>query len=444
MTTPSSTPASAPATEPASTPASASDTGLRLNYPAELPVSQQREDILDALREHQVVVVAGATGSGKTTQIPKMLLELGYGKRGKLIGHTQPRRIAARSVAQRIASELGEKLGEGTVGFQVRFTRETSRNARLKLMTDGILLAEIGRDRLLKRYDAIIIDEAHERSLNIDVILGYLRQILPQRPDLKVVITSATIDPERFAEHFASTSPSGEKRPAPIIEVSGRTYPVEIRYRPLVLEPEVEEDDELEDIHSVERDLTQAITDAVDELAAEGPGDMLVFLPGEREIREISEALTAHLNRGTRGRSALPVEVLPLFGRLSAQDQQRIFSPPKAGTYRRLILSTNVAETSLTVPGITYVIDSGLARISRYSQRTKVQRLPIEPISQASADQRSGRSGRTAPGIAIRLFSEEDFEGREEFTEPEILRTSLASVVLLMTSLGLGDVESFP
>ncbi|MGP9582464.1 ATP-dependent RNA helicase HrpA [Brachybacterium sp. AOP35-5H-19] len=444
MTTPSSTPASAPATEPASTPASASDTGLRLNYPAELPVSQQREDILDALREHQVVVVAGATGSGKTTQIPKMLLELGYGKRGKLIGHTQPRRIAARSVAQRIASELGEKLGEGTVGFQVRFTRETSRNARLKLMTDGILLAEIGRDRLLKRYDAIIIDEAHERSLNIDVILGYLRQILPQRPDLKVVITSATIDPERFAEHFASTSPSGEKRPAPIIEVSGRTYPVEIRYRPLVLEPEVEEDDELEDIHSVERDLTQAITDAVDELAAEGPGDMLVFLPGEREIREISEALTAHLNRGTRGRAALPVEVLPLFGRLSAQDQQKIFSPPKAGTYRRLILSTNVAETSLTVPGITYVIDSGLARISRYSQRTKVQRLPIEPISQASADQRSGRSGRTAPGIAIRLFSEEDFEGREEFTEPEILRTSLASVVLLMTSLGLGDVESFP
>ena len=390
--------------------------GPRITYPGDLPVSQRREDIQKAISENQVVVIAGATGSGKTTQIPKMLLELGYGQDGRIIGHTQPRRIAARSVAQRIASELGEKLGEGTVGYQVRFTKETSRGTRLKLMTDGILLAEIGRDRLLTRYDAIIIDEAHERSLNIDVILGYLRQILPQRPDLKVIITSATIDPERFAEHFAQALPSGEKRPAPIIEVSGRTYPVEIRYRPLVLEPEVDEDDELEDIHSIERDLTQAVTDAVDELAAEGPGDMLVFLPGEREIREISDALEAHLARGTRGRSALPVEVLPLFGRLSAQDQQKIFSPPKAGTYRRIILSTNVAETSLTVPGITYVIDSGLARISRYSQRTKVQRLPIEPISQASANQRSGRSGRTAPGIAIRLCSEEDFEGRPEFT----------------------------
>ena len=434
MTTPSSTPDQA-GTAPSE---------LRITYPGDLPVSQRREDIQAAIRENQVVVIAGATGSGKTTQIPKMLLELGYGRRGKLIGHTQPRRIAARSVAQRIASELGQKLGEGTVGYQVRFTRETSRGTRLKLMTDGILLAEVGRDRLLKRYDAIIIDEAHERSLNIDVILGYLRQILPERPDLKVIITSATIDPERFAEHFAAVLPSGEREPAPIIEVSGRTYPVDIRYRPLVLEAEVEEDDELEDIHSVERDLTQAITDAVDELAAEGPGDMLVFLPGEREIREISDALTAHLSRGTRGRAALPVEVLPLFGRLSAQDQQKIFSPPPAGTYRRIILSTNVAETSLTVPGITYVIDAGLARISRYSQRTKVQRLPIEPISQASANQRSGRSGRTAPGIAIRLYSEEDFEGRPEFTEPEILRTSLASVVLLMTSLGLGDVESFP
>ncbi|MFC7376265.1 ATP-dependent RNA helicase HrpA [Brachybacterium sp. GCM10030267] len=418
--------------------------GPRLSYPAELPVSGRREDIMTAIRENQVVVIAGATGSGKTTQIPKMLLELGYGQGKRLIGHTQPRRIAARSVAQRIASEMGEKLGEGTVGFQVRFTRETGRGTRLKLMTDGILLAEIGRDRLLKRYDAIIIDEAHERSLNIDVILGYLRQILPQRPDLKVIITSATIDPERFAEHFGQRLPSGETEPAPIIEVSGRTYPVEVRYRPLVLEAEVEEDDELEDVHSIERDLTQAVIDAVDELAAEGPGDMLVFLPGEREIREISDALSTHLDRGTRGRSALPVEVLPLFGRLSAQDQQKIFSPPPSGTYRRIILSTNVAETSLTVPGITYVIDSGLARISRYSQRTKVQRLPIEPISQASANQRSGRSGRTAPGIAIRLYSEEDFEGRPEFTEPEILRTSLASVVLLMTSLGLGDVESFP
>ncbi|MGO1200488.1 MAG: helicase-related protein, partial [Dermabacteraceae bacterium] len=435
MTTPSSTP------EPA-TPALPEASGLRITYPEDLPVSQRREDVQAAIREHQVVVIAGATGSGKTTQIPKMLLELGFGRRGTLIGHTQPRRIAARSVAQRIAGELGEKLGEGTVGFQVRFTRETGRGTRLKLMTDGILLAEIGRDRLLSRYDAIIIDEAHERSLNIDVIMGYLRQILPQRPDLKIIITSATIDPARFAEHFGHSLPSGERKPAPIIEVSGRTYPVEIRYRPLVLEPEVDEDDELEDIHSIERDLTQAIVDAVDELASEGPGDMLVFLPGEREIREISEALTTHLDRGTKGRSALPVEVLPLFGRLSAQDQQKIFSPPKSGTYRRIILSTNVAETSLTVPGITYVIDSGLARISRYSQRTKVQRLPIEPISQASADQRSGRSGRTSPGIAIRLFSEEDFEGRPEFTEPEILRTALASVVLLMTSLGLGDVES--
>jgi len=440
MTTSSSSPDPAAPRPADEAPAS----GLRITYPGDLPVSQRREDIQTAIAEHQVVVIAGATGSGKTTQIPKMLLEMGYGGDGRLIGHTQPRRIAARSVAQRIAAELGEKLGEGTVGYQVRFTKETSRGTRLKLMTDGILLAEIGRDRLLKRYDAIIIDEAHERSLNIDVILGYLRQILPQRPDLKIIITSATIDPERFAEHFAQALPSGEKQPAPIIEVSGRTYPVEIRYRPLVLEAEVEEDDELEDIHSIERDLTQAITDAVDELAAEGPGDMLVFLPGEREIREISDALEKHLARGTRGRSALPVEVLPLFGRLSAQDQQKIFSPPKAGTYRRIILSTNVAETSLTVPGITYVIDSGLARISRYSQRTKVQRLPIEPISQASANQRSGRSGRTAPGIAIRLFSEEDFEGRPEFTEPEILRTSLASVVLLMTSLGLGDVESFP
>lgn len=279
MTTPSTPPTSTSIEAP----------GPRISYPAELPVSGRREDIMEAIRDHQVVVIAGATGSGKTTQIPKMLLELGYGRKNRLIGHTQPRRIAARSVAQRIASELGEKLGEGTVGFQVRFTRETGRGTRLKLMTDGILLAEIGRDRLLKRYDAIIIDEAHERSLNIDVILGYLRQILPQRPDLKIIITSATIDPERFAEHFGHVLPSGERVNAPIIEVSGRTYPVEIRYRPLVLEAELDEDaedDELEDIHSVERDLTEAITDAVDELAAEGPGDMLVFLPGSgRSVR---------------------------------------------------------------------------------------------------------------------------------------------------------------
>ncbi|PWH05245.1 ATP-dependent RNA helicase HrpA [Brachybacterium endophyticum] len=425
----------------------AEDPQLAITYPAELPVSQQHDEIVDALRENQVVIIAGETGSGKTTQIPKMLLELGYGSGGRVVGHTQPRRLAARSVAGRIASELGQKLGEGTVGYQVRFTKEVARGARLKLMTDGILLAELGSDRLLRRYDAIIIDEAHERSLNIDVILGYLRQILPERPDLKVVITSATIDPERFAQHFATRGPAGELHPAPILEVSGRTYPVEVRYRPLVIDAEVaaeeaSEADELEDIHSIERDLDEAIIDAVDELAAEGPGDMLVFLPGEREIREIRESLETHLASGSRSR--LPTEVLPLFGRLSASDQQRIFSPPPAGTHRRIILSTNVAETSLTVPGITYVIDSGLARISRYSQRTKVQRLPIEPISQASANQRSGRSGRTHPGIAIRLFSQEDFEGRPEFTEPEILRTNLASVVLLMTSLGLGDVESFP
>ncbi len=417
---------------------------LDIRYPADLPVSQRRDDIISALRENQVVVIAGETGSGKTTQIPKMLLELGYGQGKRLIGHTQPRRIAARSVAARIAQELGERLGEGAVGYQVRFTKETSRGTRLKVMTDGILLAEISRDRLLRRYDAIVIDEAHERSLTIDVILGYLKQILPERPDLKVVITSATIDPERFAAHFARRAADGSAIPAPIIEVSGRTYPVEIRYRPLVLEPEIDEDNELEDIHSIERDLTEAITDAVDELCAEGPGDILIFLPGEREIREISDVLRDHLGRGTRGRTSLPVEVLPLFGRLSAQDQQKIFTPPPPGTYRRIVLATNVAETSLTVPGITYVIDSGLARISRYSQRTKVQRLPIEPISQASANQRSGRSGRTAPGIAIRLFSREDFETRPEFTEPEILRTSLASVVLLMTSMGMGDVESFP
>ncbi|MDO5662327.1 MAG: ATP-dependent RNA helicase HrpA, partial [Brachybacterium sp.] len=426
-------------TSPTATPPQSED-GPRITYPQDLPVSQRRQDIQEAIAQNQVVVIAGETGSGKTTQLPKMLLEMGYGQGRALIGHTQPRRIAARSVASRIADELGERLGEGTVGYQVRFTRETSRGTRLKLMTDGILLAEIQHDRLLRRYDAIIIDEAHERSLNIDVILGYLKQILPERPDLKVIITSATIDPDRFAEHFATTLPDGTREAAPVIEVSGRTYPVEIRYRPLVVEPEVEDEDDLEDIHSVERDLTQAIVEAVDELAAAHAGDVLVFLPGEREIRETADALEAHLRAATR----LPTEVLPLFGRLSAADQQRIFTPRPQGTARRIVLATNVAETSLTVPGITAVIDSGLARISRYSQRTKVQRLPIEPISQASANQRSGRSGRTEPGIAIRLYSEEDFAARPEFTEPEILRTSLASVVLQMTSLGLGDVEAFP
>ncbi|WP_058234350.1 ATP-dependent RNA helicase HrpA [Devriesea agamarum] len=418
---------------------------LRITYPDHLPVSARREDIMQAIRDHQVVVIAGETGSGKTTQLPKMCLELGRGSHGKLIGHTQPRRIAARSVAQRISAELGEKLGDANVGYQVRFTRQVAKGARLKLMTDGILLAEIAHDRLLRRYDTLIIDEAHERSLNIDVILGYLRRILPKRPDLKVIVTSATIDPERFSRHFAVPGADGTAIPAPIIEVSGRTYPVEVRYRPLVVDAQLDQletsDPAVEDVLSVERDETQAVCDAVDELAAEGPGDILVFLPGEREIREIADALGDHLQGRQR---ASAVEILPLFGRLSAADQEKIFSPKPGAVNRRIVLATNVAETSLTVPGITYVIDSGLARISRYSQRTKVQRLPIEPISQASANQRSGRCGRTEAGIAIRLYSEEDFNSRPEFTEPEILRTSLASVVLQMTALGLGDIDRFP
>lgn len=411
-----------------------------VTYPPSLPVSQQRSEIMEAIRDHQVVVVAGQTGSGKTTQLPKMLLELGYGTDGTLIGHTQPRRIAARSVASRIAQELGEKLGEGTVGYQVRFTKQTAAGTRVKVMTDGILLSEIHHDRELRKYSAIIIDEAHERSLTIDMLLGYLKRIARQRPDLKIIITSATIDPERFARFFASKDASGTLHPAPIIEVSGRTYPVEIRYRPLVREPEVADDDPDADFHTQERDLTEAIVDAVAELCDEGPGDILTFLPGEREIREVGEELDAYArSREFRGGR---IDVLPLYGRLSEQDQQKIFSP-KSSAVRRVVLATNVAETSLTVPGIAYVIDSGLARISRYSQRTKVQRLPIEEISQASATQRSGRSGRTAPGIAIRLYSEQNFEARPEFTEPEILRTSLASVVLQMTALGLGDIESF-
>lgn len=416
------------------------DSTLTITYPDDLPVSQQRAEIMKAVRDNQIVVVAGETGSGKTTQLPKMLLELGYGSRGRLIGHTQPRRIAARSVANRIAHELGEKLGEGTVGYQVRFTRQTAEGTRLKVMTDGILLSEVHHDRRLKKYDAIIIDEAHERSLTIDMLLGYLKRIARMRPDLKIIITSATIDPERFAQFFARKDKAGDEHPAPIIEVSGRTYPVDVRYRPLVLEPDVDEGEDAADFRSEERDLTQAIIDAVDELCAEGLGDILTFLPGEREIREIGDELEAHM-RGL-GRKTGNVDVLPLYGRLSEQDQQKIFSP-KSNASRRIVLATNVAETSLTVPGITYVIDSGLARISRYSQRTKVQRLPIEEISQASAKQRSGRSGRTSPGIAIRLYSEQNFESRPEFTEPEILRTSLASVVLQMTALGLGDIESF-
>ncbi|MET7903162.1 ATP-dependent RNA helicase HrpA [Streptomyces sp. NPDC005355] len=383
-----------------------------VTYPEELPVSQKRDDILAAVRDHQVVIVAGETGSGKTTQIPKICLELGRGVKG-LIGHTQPRRIAARTVAERIAEELGTPLGE-SVGWKVRFTDQVGQDTHVKLMTDGILLAEIQTDRELRQYDTIIIDEAHERSLNIDFLLGYLARLLPRRPDLKVVITSATIDPERFSRHF------GE---APIVEVSGRTYPVEVRYRPLLEEGGEDSD----------RDQITAICDAVDELQAEGPGDILVFLSGEREIRDTADALNKKNLRST--------EVLPLYARLSHAEQHRVFQRHPG---RRIVLATNVAETSLTVPGIRYVIDPGTARISRYSHRTKVQRLPIEPISQASANQRKGRCGRTSDGICIRLYSEDDFLTRPEFTDAEILRTNLASVILQMTAAGLGDIEKFP
>ncbi|MFD4192192.1 ATP-dependent RNA helicase HrpA [Amycolatopsis thermoflava] len=384
-----------------------------IRYPDELPVSQRKDDIAAAIRDHQVVIVAGETGSGKTTQLPKICLELGLGVRGQ-IGHTQPRRLAARTVAERIAEELKTELGS-TVGYKVRFTDSSGDDTMVKLMTDGILLAEIQSDRMLRRYDTLIIDEAHERSLNIDFILGYLKQLLPKRPDLKVIITSATIDPERFSKHFGD---------APIVEVSGRTYPVEVRYRPIV---------DPDDPASEDRDQVTAIADAVEELCAEGPGDILVFLSGEREIRDTADALNKMDLRNT--------EVLPLYARLSAADQHRVFS---RHTGRRIVLATNVAETSLTVPGIKYVIDPGTARISRYSHRTKVQRLPIEPVSQASANQRKGRCGRTSDGICIRLYSEEDFLSRPEFTDPEILRTNLASVILQMTSLGLGDLAAFP
>ncbi|MFE6283009.1 ATP-dependent RNA helicase HrpA [Streptomyces sp. NPDC057877] len=384
-----------------------------VSYPEQLPVSQKKAAIAEAIRDHQVVIVAGETGSGKTTQIPKICMELGRGVRG-MIGHTQPRRIAARTVAERVAEELRTPLGEA-VGWKVRFTDQVNPDATfIKLMTDGILLAEIQTDRELRAYDTIIIDEAHERSLNIDFLLGYLAQLLPKRPDLKVVITSATIDPERFSRHF------GE---APIIEVSGRTYPVEVRYRPLL-----EEDGD-----DADRDQITAIVDAVEELQGEGPGDILVFLSGEREIRDTADALTKRKFRFT--------EVLPLYARLSHAEQHRVFQPH---TGRRIVLATNVAETSLTVPGIKYVIDPGFARISRYSHRTKVQRLPIEPVSQASANQRKGRCGRTSDGICIRLYSEEDFLARPEFTDAEILRTNLASVILQMTAAGLGDIEKFP
>ncbi|MEG8105927.1 MULTISPECIES: DUF3418 domain-containing protein [Actinomyces] len=490
-------------------------------YPEELPVSARREEIATAIAEHQVVIVAGETGSGKTTQLPKICLELGRGVTG-MIGHTQPRRIAARSVAERIASELGTPIGPGgVVGYQVRFTEEVGENTLVKLMTDGILLAEIQSDPQLRRYDTIIVDEAHERSLNIDFILGYLARLLPQRPDLKVIITSATIDSERFAEHFGREQIGDRGRPftvpAPVIEVSGRTYPVEVRYRPLAPDdaPAASDDTggeaagpaagsrpgpagpgelseaELEALTSPDpkvraaararreairsgagstsleprnqgvrgkgragsaaaessepRDQVTGILDTVDELLGEPSGDILIFLAGERDIRDTEAALIDHL--GARytpdGRSRTPgaIEVVPLYSRLSAAEQHRVF---EAHQVRRIVLATNVAETSLTVPGIRYVIDPGLARISRYSNRTKVQRLPIEPVSRASANQRAGRCGRVADGIAIRLYSQADFEARPEYTEPEILRTSLASVILQMAALGLGAVEDFP
>ncbi|SUU10947.1 ATP-dependent RNA helicase HrpA [Actinomyces denticolens] len=449
-------------------------------YPDELPVTARRTEIAEAIQHNQVVIVAGETGSGKTTQIPKICLELGRGITG-MIGHTQPRRIAARSVAERIADELGTRISsEGIVGYQVRFTEEVGARTLIKLMTDGILLAEIQSDPMLTRYDTIIVDEAHERSLNIDFILGYLARLLPSRPGLKVIITSATIDSERFAEHFGTErsrpdgggAPDGDARsdgaaptpaarvPAPVIEVTGRTYPVEIRYRPLSADepddgadaadgtgraPRAGRAKRPEPAPREDRDQVTGILDAVDELLATGPGDILVFLAGERDIRDTESALADHLGPrlAVDGRSRLPggVEVVPLYSRLSAAEQHRVFEPHST---RRIVLATNVAETSLTVPGIRYVVDPGLARISRYSNRTKVQRLPIEPISRASANQRSGRCGRLADGVAIRLYSEADFGSRPEYTEPEILRTSLASVILQMAALGLGAVEDFP
>lgn len=386
-----------------------------IQFPAELPVVQEKQTIQDAISKHQVVIVAGETGSGKTTQLPKMLLELGYGnpEQGVMIGHTQPRRLAARSVAARIAQELETELGS-LVGYKVRFQDETAPGTRIKLVTDGMLLAELQNDRLLSRYDALIIDEAHERSLNIDFLLGVLASILPKRPDLKLIITSATIETERFSKHFGN---------APIITVSGRTYPVEVRYRPLQ-DADTDNDD---------LDVVQGVCDALTELQREAPGDVLIFASGEREIRDFAEAISDLQLTNT--------EVLPLFARLSAAEQNRIF---QSHSTRRIVIATNVAETSLTVPGIRYVIDPGTARISRYSYRTKVQRLPIEKISQASANQRAGRCGRVAPGICVRLYSEDDFLARPEYTDPEILRTNLAAVILQMTSAKLGDIRKFP
>jgi ATP-dependent helicase HrpA len=394
-----------------------------VSYPPQLPVSARRVDLLHAIRDNQVVIVAGETGSGKTTQLPKICLELGRGVRGA-IAHTQPRRLAARTVAERIAEELGVPLGEA-VGYAVRFSDVSKQDTLVRLVTDGLLLAEVQRDRLLRRYDTIIVDEAHERSLNIDFLLGYLHRLLPQRPDLKLVITSATIDPGRFSRHFGD---------APVVEVSGRTYPVEVRYRPLSGAAEPAEDDDGDEVAlGPDRDPVDAIGDAVEELLRDGPGDVLVFLSGEREIRDTAEALA--------GRLPSRIELLPLYARLSPAEQQRVF---KAHDARRVVLATNVAETSLTVPGIGAVVDPGSARISRYSSRLKVQRLPIEPVSQASADQRKGRCGRQSDGICIRLYSEEDFAARPAYTDPEILRTSLASVILQMEALGLGEVADFP
>ena len=402
-----------------------------ITYP-DLPVSERRGEIAEAIRAHQVVVIAGETGSGKTTQLPKICLGIGRGIRGT-IGHTQPRRLAARTVAQRIADELASPLGDA-VGYAVRFTDQVSDRTLIKLMTDGILLAEIQRDRRLLRYDTLILDEAHERSLNIDFLLGYLRELLPRRPDLKLIITSATIEPQRFSAHFGGAE-HGSSGGAPIIEVSGRTHPVEIRYRPLEVAvsgaPEDDPDDPDHEIVRTEtRDEIEAIVDAIGELEAEPPGDVLVFLSGEREIRDTAEALGGLKH----------TEVLPLYARLPTAEQQKVFAPH---TGRRVVLATNVAETSLTVPGIRYVVDPGNARISRYSRRLKVQRLPIEPISQASAAQRAGRCGRVAPGVCIRLYAEDDFAARPRYTEPEILRTNLAAVLLQMAALQLGDVENF-
>jgi ATP-dependent helicase HrpA len=391
-------------------------------YPDGLPIAENSEQIAKAISDNQVVIIAGETGSGKTTQIPKICLELGRGVEG-LIGHTQPRRIAARTVANRIAEELNSKLGE-QVGYKVRFNDQVSSQSYIKLMTDGILLAEMQKDRLLRQYDTIIIDEAHERSLNIDFILGYLRQILPKRPDLKIIVTSATIDPQRFANHFSDR----KGQPAPIIEVSGRTYPVELLYRPL----NVTEKDGNESV-SEGTDIISGILAAVDELSTFSQGDILIFLNGEREIRDTAAALIkANLSH---------TQILPLYARLTISEQNRIFKPH---TGRNIVLATNVAETSLTVPGIKYVIDPGTARISRYSYRTKVQRLPIEAVSQASANQRSGRCGRVSSGVCIRLYSEDDFNNRPEFTDPEILRTNLATVILQMLALDLGGIAKFP